>query len=61
MPSMANEIEFEKGDLIFSYGDLYNGYAIGENLNSTSRHLGLYPTGKVIEVVAPATVHRPTH
>ena len=53
---MTNEIEFEKGDLIVSYGDLYNGYCIGQNLNSSAGYIGLYPTTKVIEVVVPITM-----
>ena len=47
------ELSFKKEDLIHPFGDLFNGYSIGINMNDTNKKLGLYPTYKVVEVVVP--------
>ena len=54
IPEKEEEISFRKADLIKSYGDLYNGYSLGTNMNSSTKgKIGLYPTYKVANIVVP--------
>ena len=55
-PPGDTEISFNAGDLIQSYGELYNGLSIGQNLNSSSRMVGYYPSKKALRVIVPINV-----
>ena len=52
-PSTDEEIAFNKGDLIITFANLYNGYSVGVNHNSTQRRYGLFKNSKVKQIIVP--------
>ena len=55
-PKRKLEISLKKGDMIQPFGDLFNGYSIGKNMNETKGNIGIYPTYKAVDVVIPVKI-----
>ena len=55
-PGRKLEISFKMGHLIQPFGDLFNGYSVGRNINSTKGYIGIYPTYKAVDVVVPVKI-----